>query len=66
MTRNIGVELNLVVDKINHVSSNYIPPTFNTCIKTSIEAIKCCQYYLIIPLLSQCVGGSKEKTGAIT
>ena len=51
LTRNIGVELNLAVDKINHVSPNYIPPTFNTCIKTSVEEIKRCQYYLIIPLI---------------
>ena len=27
----IDVELNLVVGKINHVSPNFILPTFNTC-----------------------------------
>ena len=31
---NIGMELNLVIGKINHMSQNFIPPTFNTCIKT--------------------------------
>ena len=34
MAGNIGVELNLAVGKINHVSLNFIPPTFNTCIET--------------------------------
>ena len=27
MARNIGMELNLAADKINQVSSNFIPPT---------------------------------------
>ena len=29
MAGNIGVELDLAVDEINHVSPNFIPPTFN-------------------------------------
>ena len=33
MAGNIGMELNLAVGKINGVSPNFIPPTFNTCIK---------------------------------
>ena len=28
-----------MVGKINRVLSNFIPPTFNTCIKNSIEAV---------------------------
>ena len=32
---NSGVELNLVVDEINCVLLNFIPPTSNTCIKNS-------------------------------
>ena len=39
MATNIGVELNLAVGKINHVSTNFISPTFNTCIKNSIETV---------------------------
>ena len=41
MAGNIGVELNLAVGKINCVSPNHIPPTFNmcTCIKNCIEAV---------------------------
>ena len=33
VARNIGVELNLAVGEINCVSPNFIPPTFNTCLK---------------------------------
>ena len=36
MARNIVIELNLAVGKINCVSPNFIPPTFNTCNKSSI------------------------------
>ena len=32
MARNLGMELNLVVCKINDLSPNFIPPTYNTCI----------------------------------
>ena len=39
MVRNIGMELNLTVVTINHVSSYFIPPTFNTCIINSIEVV---------------------------
>ena len=34
MAGNIGMEHNLVVDEINHVSPNFILPKFNTCIKS--------------------------------
>ena len=34
MAANIGVKLNLVFGKISCVSPNFIPPTFNTYIKT--------------------------------
>ena len=49
MARNIDMELNLVVGKINCVSPNYTPLTlnFNTCIKSSIEVVTellHCQY----------------------
>ena len=40
MAANIGVELNLVFGNISRVSPNFIPPTFNTCIKNSIEVVK--------------------------
>ena len=39
MAESIGMEQTLVVGKINHVSPHFIPPTFNTCIKKSIEAV---------------------------
>ena len=39
MVRNIDVELNLTVVTINHVSPNFIPPTFNTCIINSTEVV---------------------------
>ena len=34
-SRNIDVELNLTVGKINFVLPNFTPSTFNTCIKHS-------------------------------
>ena len=33
IAKNIDMELNLVVGKINYVLPNFILPTFNTCIK---------------------------------
>ena len=46
MAGNIGIELNLVVGEINHALPNFIPPTFNTCIKkilnTYTSNIKVC------------------------
>ena len=39
MVRNIGMELNLTVVTINHVSPYFIPPTFNTCIINSIDVV---------------------------
>ena len=36
MAGNIGMELNFVIGKINHVLPNFIPPTLN---KNSIEVI---------------------------
>ena len=39
MVRNIGMKLNLTVVTINHVSPNFIPPTFNTCIINFIEVV---------------------------
>ena len=39
MVRNIGMELNLTVVRINHVSAYFIPITFNTCIMNSIEVV---------------------------
>ena len=39
MVRNIGVELNLTVVRINHMFPDFIPPTFNTCIINSIEVV---------------------------
>ena len=36
---NIGMQLNLTVVRINHVSPNLIPPTLNTCIINSIEVV---------------------------
>ena len=39
MVRNIGMVLNLTVVTINHVSSYFIPPTFNTCIINSIDVV---------------------------
>ena len=34
IVRNIGMELNLVVDKINSVSPNFVPTTSDTSLKT--------------------------------
>ena len=39
MVRNIGMEINLTVVRINRVSPNFIPPTFNTCIINSIDVV---------------------------
>ena len=36
MAGKIGMELNLVVGKIDFVSPNFTPPTFNTCDKTQL------------------------------
>ena len=54
MARNIGVELNLAVDKINSISPNFIPPTFNTSIKNSrcLHSSKCIFEYHIFELVS--------------
>ena len=44
MARNIGVEQNLAVGEINHVSPNFILPTFNTCINTCSKNSKCLHF----------------------
>ena len=55
MAGNIGMELNLVVDKIiNCVLPNFIPPTFNTVLKLyALTLIDVCLHYRIECISSQ-------------
>ena len=48
MAGNIGVALNLVVGKINHVLPNFIQPTCATCMKNSryLHLSKCILKYV--------------------
>ena len=55
-----GVELNLAVGKINHLLTNFIPPTIKTCIKNSRHLHLLC--FLIEHVPSQVLRSTKVST----
>ena len=74
IAENIDMELNFMVGKINHVSPNFILPTFNTSIKNSkclhfdVEAcfqIARLQYHVPIHIQIFKINNSTKETAAL-